>query len=163
MRGRRWRLVKSTTTSVALIALLAWAHSEVSYAEAIVAPLKRVDPPQQVMIWVDAPRTATVGEEFELVITVLNARDTAFSFSNVSVSNEYIRGFEVVSVEPHQTNHEMLLGDLELPSGQTLPANAEWQVRVRLRAAKPGAYVGEVDIEFDYNSYWRVAQTLVSP
>ncbi len=43
----------------------------------------------------------------------------------------------------------------------SMKANEEWQVRVRLRATGPGAFIGDVDVEFNGTSYTRTAQTRV--
>ena len=153
---------KCACTAAAIMVGVLGTGGEAGHAEAVVSA-KRKDPPQQVMVWVEAPRTARIGETFEIVVTVLNARDTAFTFNAVSVSSEYLRGFEVLGIDQPQASYEIRFGDLEIPDDLSIPANSQWQVSILLRAAKVGAYVGDVQIEFDDTSYWRTAQTLVNP
>jgi hypothetical protein len=113
------------------------------------------------MIWVEAPRTLQKGATATVSIKVLNARDTPFAFSGVTISAEYLGGFEVLGVDPNPIEMDQSFGDLDLAYDQTIGANQEWNAQIELRAVKSGAFVGDVDIEFHNTSFTRTAQTQV--
>ena len=153
-------IVRRASMFSAILASVLGVQTQIGHTEAVVTG-SQLEPPQGVMVWVQAPPAVRKGATFVLKIKILNASAAAFSFKSINVADRYMRGFDVVGIDPAPINVDRTLGDLEMLYDLSMKANEEWQVRVRLRATGPGAFIGDVDVEFNGTSYTRTAQTRV--
>jgi hypothetical protein len=104
--------------------------------------------PEGVWLNAEAPLDVRVGDTFELVIKVTNRlQDRDIALGDLDISDEYLRGFRIVSVtpDPRSTTIDDLNDCTTTRFGTDVGPGATAEFRFELRAERAGSYRGEVD------------------
>lgn len=101
--------------------------------------------PAPFAVSVDAPDSVTVGEEFELAVTVQNVHDTAAQLGSIDIYDSFLDGFDVVSVSPEPTEELGVLDFRSFYFEEELGVNESTVVVYTLKAAQAGLWSGDVD------------------
>ena len=113
---------------------------------------------------VESPLDVAVGETFVLTVVVENQRaGEALEVGDIDISEEYLGGFSVLSVEPKPKEEQHVPIDnsqsytfgIEVPSGETR------EFKFKLRAEREGVFRGDVDLCEGMRFKTVVAQTAV--
>jgi hypothetical protein len=105
--------------------------------------------PKDMRLAIEAPATIKRGEEFKLVINVINDRPgEAMEIASIDIGEEYLKGFNVLGCEP------AYVGSTSVPIDDSrsyefkhkIPPGATNQFVFKLQARKAGRYFGEVDV-----------------
>lgn len=121
-----------------------------------------LDAPQEILAWVELPRTVALGDPVTLLLTVFNARaQGVFQVSSIDIGDGFLDGFEVLAVEPAPQSREHTLGVLALALPTDIAPGAEWTLEIRLESRRVGVFVGDIDIWAGGRFLTRVAQLQV--
>ena len=96
--------------------------------------------PEGMKITVNAPATVARGKEFELVISVVNERkDQPLKVGDIDISEEYLKGFSVISAEPQYVSSTKTASSTTARSRSTIPCHraARTPFRSSCSVAKP--------------------------
>ena len=95
-----------------------------------------------------APAKVTVGEEFDMTVTVTNPNSSSVTLDSIDIYHEFLEGFELISVEPaaKDSTDYGTLGFKSWDYGTELAAGQNLDIVYKFRAVKPGSYSGDVDI-----------------
>jgi hypothetical protein len=105
--------------------------------------------PKGMRIAIDAPATVARGQEFQLVVQVINERSKeTLAVESIDIAEEYLKGFTVVSCEPAFT------ASTKIPIDESrsyefkahVPPGGTNQFSFKLQARKTGRYTGEIDV-----------------
>lgn len=121
-----------------------------------------LDAPQEILAWVELPRTVALGDSVTLRLTVFNARaQGAFQVTSVDIGDGFLDGFNVLAVNPAPQSREHSLGVLALALSTDIAPGADWSVEIRLQPRRVGVFVGDIDIWAGGRFLTRVAQLQV--
>ena len=139
----------------------------IAQSEAIVGPVSAEEaarPPHAVLIWVDGPKSVRVGGNVKFIVTIRNSGlKELFRFRDINFDASFVRGFDVVAVDPQPTATDRTIGDLELTFDRAVADGSEFKVQVTLKALRAGGYSGDVDVDVtDSVFYTRSAQIEVT-
>ena len=120
---------------------------------------------QGVSISVDGPLDVTVGQVFEITVSVKNERQRkVLEVSDIDIGDEYLVGFVIISTEPTARS------TMHIPIDNTL--SHTFDVRIdpgetkafvfTLRAEKAGIFRGDIDVCEGARFITTTAQTVVS-
>ena len=105
--------------------------------------------PKDMRIAIEAPATVARGQEFELVVQVINERSkNPLAVDSIDIGEEYLKGFAVLSCEP------AFSASTKVPIDESrsyefkahVPPGGTNQFVFKLQARKTGRYSGEVDV-----------------
>lgn len=109
-----------------------------------------VQPPANIVLTVQAPAIVAPTEEFDLLVRVQNLRDVhPLRLNDVVLSNGYLDGFQVLSVEPRPVaqRRQPLTRSLSFMFDSDVAAHATKDFVFRMKAGKQaGTFEGGVDI-----------------
>jgi len=89
-----------------------------------------------------------VGQTFQLEVTVTNERPKkVMMLSDVDVSENYLAGFTVVSIDPKpkSSQHVPIDNSRSFHFGITIPPQSAQSFKFKLHAEKAGAFRGDID------------------
>lgn len=121
--------------------------------------------PEGVAVAVDAPLEVSVGDTFDLVVTVTNQREShTLHMSDIDIADEYLAGFVVVSVDPVEKSnmHVPLDNSMSYSFDEEIPPGESKSFTFHLRAQDPGVFRGDVDVTEGMRFTSTVAQTAVN-
>ncbi len=105
------------------------------------------DDPENVLAWVVAPRSMEKGDSGSVTITIENARsDRAFQLRFIDISDEFLRGIKILSVDPKPRHQDHSFGTLTLEYPIDIAPNGTHRFEIKFRAKKKGIFVGDIDI-----------------
>jgi len=117
-----------------------------------------------VVVTVNGPTDAAVGQTFDLNVTVTNERPRKIlALSDIDIAEEYLAGFTVSAIEPRpkSSTHVPIAGSRSFTFGVQIPPGAARSFTFRLRAEKAGLYRGDVDVYEGVRCITEMAQTSV--
>ena len=134
---------------------------EVVYLEQVVT-IEPEEPPEDIMAWVEMPKSVLEGESFVLRITIENGlAKEYYRISSVDIDTDFLHGFKIISIVPEPRHRDDDGGYLEIEFPVDLQPREDWEVEITLQAEKPGVYVGDVDIWAGDDYVTRIAQARV--
>ena len=105
------------------------------------------DEPKNILVWADVPPALRKGDEVDLLITVKNAREEEeFEMESLDIGDGFLEGFKLEDIEPSPDDRDHSEGSLTLVYDRVFDPGETAKFRVRLKAKKPGVYIGEVDV-----------------
>ncbi|MBI3097370.1 MAG: hypothetical protein HYY93_03860 [Planctomycetes bacterium] len=113
---------------------------------------------------VKSPATVTVGDTFDLVVTVRNTRTGKdLTVSDVDIGESFLAGFTISSVnpEPKSSMRVPIEGGQSFTFDARIPAGGSRSFTFRLQAEGAGIYRGDVDVCEGLRFVTRMAQTVV--
>ena len=113
---------------------------------------------------VKSPMDVRVGEVFDFVVEVTNARaEKTLELGDIDVSEDYLAGFTVVATEPEAKSsmHIPIDNTLSFTFDTSIPAGETKAFTFKLRAETAGMYRGDVDVCEGIRFTTRMAQTVV--
>lgn len=116
-------------------------------------------------IWVEGPSNVTVGQTFELKVTVGNAREgKPLSLADIDISDAYLNGFTVglVQPKPKSSMHIPIDNSWSFTFEDKIPPGESRLYTFQLKAQTPGIYRGDVDAWEGMRFITGMAQTMVS-
>jgi len=120
------------------------------------------DPPEEIMAWVEMPRSVLEGETVVLRITVENGYlKREYRMSTVEIYDDFLNGFKVISIVPEPRHKDDSYGTLELEYPIDLSPREDWELEITLQADKAGVWVGDVDVYAGDHMLTRIAQARV--
>ncbi len=93
-----------------------------------------------------APETVAVGEEFDLVLRTRNLHEEPIRLDSIDVDLAFLEGFEVLSVDPTPSDTMDIFGQRSWSFTDSVPPGEGLDVTYRLKAVRPGHYVGDADV-----------------
>ena len=137
--------------SVAGVGYLVYLEMDDTYevVAELAAPVEVPTAPPTLDVKLQAPGFVKLDEEFDLVLLIRNLEEQdPIELYSVDVDVTFLEGFEVLSIEPEPTGTEALgewyqkrwLFQTPLKAGDSLT------VTFRLKAARVGHYVGDIDV-----------------
>jgi len=117
---------------------------------------------QGILIWVEAPKVQKVGDVFVVSIRLENWTTDPFKIEDVDLGAQYMNGFQLVEVSPRPSELDWSGGDLSMTYDRVVEPGNSFEMKLNVRAQRPGIYLGDVDVWFGLaQSYTRIAQTRV--
>jgi len=113
---------------------------------------------------IDGTTDVRVGETFELTVTVTNERPRkALALSDIDISEDYLAGFTVSTVDPtpKSSMHVPIDESLSFTFDVRIPPGQSRSFVFELRAEQPGLYRGDVDVCEGVRFITGMAQTSV--
>jgi hypothetical protein len=98
---------------------------------------------------IDGSTDVSVGETFELSVTVTNERPRkVLALSDIDIAEDYLAGFTVSTIEPspRSSMHVPIDNSRSFKFDVRIPAGESRTFTFKLRAEKPGLYRGDVDV-----------------
>lgn len=106
-------------------------------------------PPEGIVTTVTIPDSVTVGESFEIVVTISNSLNRARTIKDIDFYDPLLEGVRVVSVDPMYNSFDPSFGMSTFTMEHELPAGASIDVTFVLEARTHGLYGGDVDVSVD--------------
>jgi hypothetical protein len=96
---------------------------------------------------IDSPVSASLGQEFSVVCTVVNRAAKPQKLVSLDVADGFLKGIVIHSAEPAFTEaiHVPIVNVVSYSFGRTLASAETFKVAFRCYAAKAGDWSGEVD------------------
>lgn len=117
---------------------------------------------QGILVWVEAPKVQKVGDTFVVSIRLENWTADPFKIEDVDLGALYMNGFQLVEVLPRPSELDWSGGDLSMTYDRVVESGKSFEMKLNVRAQRPGIYLGDVDVWFGLaQSYTRIAQTRV--
>ena len=92
------------------------------------------------------PEEVAFGELVQMDVEIKNDRRQAQTLDSIDIYHSFLRGFEVVAVEP-TVEHSRDIGNFRtFGIGREMQPEETLQVRFTLRARRAGTFIGEVDV-----------------
>jgi len=121
-----------------------------------------LEDPEQILAWVTVPRSLSQGAPADLVVSIENGRiDRDLRMSSIEIYDEFLSGFEILSMNPEPRHKDHDWGVLSLEYPVDVPPGETWDLTIRLRAVKKGVFIGDVDIYEGDRFLTRAAQARV--
>ena len=117
-----------------------------------------------IAVAVDGPTEVTVGQTFELEVTVTNERPKkVLRLSDIDLAEDYLAGFTVSSISPKPKSnmHVPIDNSRSFTFGVQVPPRTAKSFKFTLRAEKEGIFRGDVDVCEGARSTTGMAQTVV--
>ena len=119
--------------------------------------------PTDVVVTVDAPLTATIGQSFEIRVVIENTATETQSLNSIDLYDSYLEGIEITSTEPPFDEASSLFGftsyyyETDIPAGQTI------EVVLTAMPLRAGDFRGDLDvcINTEYTFVTHVVRTSV--
>lgn len=105
--------------------------------------------PENMRITVDAPTTVKQGQEFQLVVQVINDRSKGpLTVDSIDIGEDYLKGFAVVSCEPaFAASTKIPIDDSRSYEFKApVPPGGTNQFVFKLQARQAGHFSGELDV-----------------
>lgn len=119
-------------------------------------------PPEGIVVDISRPDRVTVGESFELVVTVRNETDREREIQDIDFYEPLLNGVIVDGVVPPASAVDPSFGFATYTFNRSLSAGAEEVFTFSMTATTPGIYSGDLDVSIDsILSIATTAQTLV--
>lgn len=99
------------------------------------------------------PDTVAVGEEFDLTFSVKNRDLGSRTLNSIDVHDDFLGGFEVVSITPSPGSREDLWGYGIFNFDESIKASDALIVTMKLRARNVGLWSGDVDFTNPLENY----------
>ncbi len=118
--------------------------------------------PDDILAWVDLPRSVRKGAKFDLTITVENARDADdFTLESIDLDWSFLKGFKIETVSPNPTEVDDSFGTLTLEYPVIIGPDAEAEFTIGMVAVEPGVYIGEATVWHEEEFLYRHVQCKV--
>lgn len=120
--------------------------------------------PEGMIIAVNAPATVARGKEFELVISVVNERkDQPLKVGDIDISEEYLKGFSVISAEPQYVSSTKngILDNRTFTFNHSVPPGSTNTISFKLLGRKTGRYSGDIDVSEGMRMLTMIVETQV--
>jgi hypothetical protein len=120
--------------------------------------------PTGVSIELDNATEAHKGQEFDMVVKVVNERRArAFKLTDIDLHDDYLTGFIVVSTDPpHKSStHVPLDNSQSFTFDVSIPAKESRIFKFRLRPVTQGVFKGDVDVCEGMHFITKTAETEV--
>ncbi len=105
--------------------------------------------PQDVSVDISAPSQATVGQSFDLLITIDNFAGRSRELNSIDVDADLLEGLRVTGTTPPADSHDTFGFFDSYFFYTSLPANGTAEVTLHLQAQAEGTYTGWVDTCID--------------
>ncbi|MDP4721781.1 MAG: hypothetical protein NWR03_07910 [Akkermansiaceae bacterium] len=103
------------------------------------------DAPPKFYVEMEHPDTVVVGEEFDLVLEITNRDTSSKTLNSIDIHDDFLGGFEVVSMSPHPGSREDLWDYRIFNFNESIKASDTMKVTLKLRAESVGYWAGDVD------------------
>lgn len=117
-----------------------------------------------VSVSIDSPLDVKKGETFNMVVNVKNEREKkSLTISDIDISDEYLEGFVVISVNPapKSSKHIPIDDSMSYTFNVSIPGGATNAFTFVIRAEKTGIFRGDVDVCEGQRFITVTAQTVV--
>ncbi len=94
------------------------------------------------------PSTVTVGQEFNVQITIRNPRNAPLQVNALYIPPQLSQAGEVLSVSPEPIDRKPSPNGLQLHYNLPIPPHGEKTITFQARAVKPGDYVAMLGVKF---------------
>lgn len=111
------------------------------------------DAPPKFYVEMEYPDTVAIGEEFDLVFEVLNRDSGSRTLNSIDMHDDFLGGFEVVSMTPSPGSREDLWGYRIFNFDESIKSSNTLTVTMRLRAETVGYWSGDVDFTNPLENY----------
>lgn len=111
------------------------------------------DAPPRFYVEMEYPDTVAVGEEFDLTFSVKNRDLGSRTLNSIDVHDDFLGGFEVVSITPSPGSREDLWGYGIFNFDESIKASDALIVTMKLRARNVGLWSGDVDFTNPLENY----------
>ncbi len=106
-------------------------------------------PVEGVKVTAEAPAFCSVGDTFEITVTVRNLLERERKLGNIDFKSGYLKGFAVESVTPTPADSSKSVGYYLYEMRQVIPASGTLEVRFNCRAVNEGDFEGEICVHVD--------------
>lgn len=103
------------------------------------------------------------GDVVQLSVDVHNPRDDAQMLDSIDIYHSFLRGFEVVEIEPSASHTRDIADFRSFAFSQEVPPESTLQIRFTLKARRAGNFIGSVDVcdpEQKFTSAWAEMRVL---
>lgn len=97
------------------------------------------------VVSVDHPPIVTVGETFKLKVTVENGGTKNIRLSELDVSDDLLKGFEVISISPKPKGKSKFFGINIYDFSRKIKSGEKIEIEFKLKAKDVGLWLGNVD------------------
>jgi len=122
--------------------------------------------PQNIVVNIEAPTQAVIGEPFEIVITVENQSESSQTIQSIDIGNKYLEGILLSESNPAFTESWDFpaFGFMSFDYKTEIPASESTQVALTMEAILAGDYSASFDvcINTEANCIYNVVRTVVS-
>lgn len=113
---------------------------------------------------ITAPASVTVGDEFDVRITITNTASTTRAIGNIDFYTSYLDHFSIMSTDAALTTSPDTPHTWQtFNTSKMLVPNGTLTFTWRLRAVKPGTAEGDIDVYVDEHMIWDTVVTKVNP
>jgi len=126
---------------------------EVSYSESVskinemLTDKDSLEDSAGIMTWVDVPRTASIGDEINLRVSVKNTRESrVFEIDTLDIGRSFLDAFEIVSIEPKPKDIDTDSDLSALEYALTIKAGEELDFVLKIKATTAGNFIGDIDV-----------------
>lgn len=111
------------------------------------------DAPPKFYVEMEYPDTVVVGEEFDLVLEITNRDAGSRTLNSIDVHEDFLGGFEVVSISPSPGSNEDMWGYRIFNFDESIKASDSLIVTMKLRAKSVGFWSGDFDFTNPLENY----------
>lgn len=97
-------------------------------------------------ISISHPEEVAFGETVELDVEIRNDRRHAQTLDSIDIYHSFLRGFEVLSVEPMVERAQDIADFRTFGFGREMAPEETMQVRFTLKARRAGTFIGAIDV-----------------
>jgi hypothetical protein len=105
--------------------------------------------PEGVTVDIVAPARVRSGQEFDVVVTVVNGLEKERTLRSVDFETSILKGFEVAAIEPEPVERSSMLGTTAFHYTLPIAAQARVAVTLHCRALGSGEYAGRALVYVD--------------
>lgn len=145
---------KNRNMAILLTALVTMAITSLVWlGVGAVAWFYMYDAPPEFYVEMEYPDTVVVGEEFDLVFGIMNRESGSRTLNSIDVHDDFLGGFEVVSMTPAPGSREDLWGYRIFNFDESIKSSDTLIVTMKLRAENVGIWSGDVDFTNRLENY----------
>jgi hypothetical protein len=111
------------------------------------------DAPPKFFVEMEYPDTVVSGQEFDLVFEIENRDSGSRTLNSIDMHDDFLGGFEVVSITPSPGSREDLWGYQIFNIDESIKSSDTLNITMRLRAETVGFWSGDVDFTNSLENY----------
>lgn len=123
-----------------------------------------IEDPEGIAVSAETPSHVSVGEIFDLTVSVDNKRESKdFKLSDIDISEEYLNGFSIVSIDPppKSSMHIPIFNMTSFTFDSHIPAGEKRIFIFKLRGEIPGVFRNDLDVCEGQRFVTTIVQTVV--
>ena len=118
--------------------------------------------PEGLSVTLQQPAVVERGREFTLTVSVVNERERkSLKIDNIDLSEDYLKGFTVISYDPPCQSSYVSLGTRTFEYDATIGPGESNLFTFTLKPLRKGRYTGDVDVYEGWLFLTQVADTVV--